>query len=171
MSQPAPTITLDPAVEVLSVVMQFLAEAYAADSTFPPEEPVATVHLVAGEGPAIAQIDPQCESPFLWTRLMRRFRSASFPDAAVAPTPCRLPRAVAVEIGVGRCAVLEREPSFDDFENEAVISLEDGWRVECVLSSAARQLGEDYAVAVDAVEPFGPEGGVIGWTAVIYVQF
>jgi len=168
MSQPAPTITLDPTVEILGVVMQALSDMYGPDTDFPPEEFVTVVHLVAGEGPAVAQIDPRCESPFLWVRLMRRFRTESFPDAAVSPTPCRLPRAVAIELGVGRCAVLEQEPSFDDFENEAVVSLEDSWRIECALSTAARRLGEERAVAVDAVEPFGPEGGVIGWTAALY---
>jgi hypothetical protein len=167
----------DPVVEVVAVVMGTLRDAFKPDSSFPPENGTDIVRFFAGEGPATAAWDAHtndtgCDVPFLWVRVMRRYRTEQLPAPAVRDNPCGLPRAVAIEVGVGRCAVIEQEPDWGDYEAEASVSLDDSWRIELALCAAAKRLRADnYIVAADEISPYGPEGGIIAWTGIVYVQF
>lgn len=170
----------DPAVAAIGVVIQALADAYSPTSSYPPTAGTNEVRFFAGEGPATAVWNPHtegleqfgCDHPFLWVRAARRYRTASLPEAYAGPNTCRYPRVIAVEVGVARCAVIELQPSWDDYENEAVISLEDSWRIEMALCTAAARLkDEDYLTATDEIVPVGPEGGIIAWSGTIFIQF
>lgn len=168
----------DPVDPVIDHVTAALAEAFDPDSVHPPIGGGSTdVRLLAGDAIPLAMwnahADGGCGEPFLWVRLARRYRSREFPDTAIAATPCGAPRAVQVEIGVGRCAVLDPEPSWEQYAAEAEVSLDDSWRVELALCRAAALITGDHtggSAAIDDVIPFGPEGGVLAWSGNLYVQ-
>jgi hypothetical protein len=103
---------------------------------------------------------------------MRRYRTRTLPDPVTSTESCSLPRAIDLEVGAMRCAVVEQSPTFDEYEAEAVLSLEDSWRIETALCAASRRLrGDGFIVATAEIDPYGPEGGIIGWSGVIHVQF
>jgi hypothetical protein len=175
MSAPIP---LDPVVSVVEAIAAALTEAFAADSSFPPAAGgTMIVHFFAGEGAPTASWNAHtdavgCDEPFVWVRVMRRYRTRRLPGAAADPTSCSLPRAVAVEVGVGRCAVMDEQPTWAQYDMEFDTSLEDSWRIELAVCRAAKQLEADtYTVATDEILPYGPEGGILAWTSIIYVQF
>lgn len=162
----APTV-LDPAVAVIEVVIQALGNVYNSSD----------VRFFAGGAPAVAAFNAHtdqagCDEPFLWVRVMRRYRTKVLPNSEASSNGCLLPRAVDVEVGVARCAVVEQEPTWIDYETEAATSLRDSFLLETALRAAQCQLRADtYIAATSALTPFGPEGGVLGWTADIYAQF
>lgn len=169
------TDLVDPVIDHVRTAMR---EVFDPDSTQPPIGGGSTeVRLLAGDAIPLAMwnahADEGCDEPFLWVRLARRFRSREFPAAEVAATPCGAPAAAMIEIGVGRCAVMDAEPSWDQYAAEAEIALDDSWRIELALCRAASLVTGDHtakSAAVDDVVPFGPEGGVIAWTGNLYVQ-
>lgn len=174
----APVIT-DPAVAAVGIVIGALADAYDPASSFPPAAGTNTVRFFAGDGPATAVWNPHteevepfgCDHPFLWVRVARRFRTSTFPEPDEGIDDCPKPRVIVVEVGVARCAVIALQPSWDDYENEAVASLEDSWRIETALCAARVRLHElDYLTATGDISPTGPEGGIIAWSAVITIQ-
>jgi hypothetical protein len=137
------------------------------------------VRLFAGDAIPLAAWDAHaegcgCNVPFLWIRLARRYRSTSFPTPTVAPNPCGAPVVVALEVGVGRCAIVDPEPSWEQYEDEALVSFDDSWRIELALCQASSLIAADpdcaTNTATDLVVPFGPEGGVIAWLGTLYVQ-
>ena len=80
--------------------------------------------------------------------------------------------AVAIEVGVGRCAVMDEQPTWAQYDAEFDTSLEDSWRIELAVCRAAKLLEADtYTAATDEILQYGPEGGIICWTSIIYVQF
>lgn len=174
----APACT-DPASGIIDAFTVALREVFDPASDCPPDGGGSTdVRFFAGDGAPLAAWDAHasgkhgCNAPFLWVRAMRRFRSLSFPAPTIATYPCDLPRVLAVEIGVGRCAVVDQQPSWSDYAVEAEVSLDDSWRVELALCRAAGALrAAGYAVGTDTIAPYGPDGGVVAWTAVAYVQF
>ena len=175
MSEPVVT---DPALDAIAVVVGALQDAYRPGGVCPPQHPTTEVHFFAGEGPATAAFDahtdqPGCEAPFLWVRATRRYRTRTLPEPAAGSSPCDLPRAIAVEVGVARCAVTAENPTWAEYEAEAVLSLEDSWRIEAALCATAKRLrGELFLdVTTDPIEPYGPEGGILAWTALLYIQF
>jgi hypothetical protein len=116
----------------------------------------------------------ECEYPFLWVRLLRRYRSENFPQPSVAPAMCGV-QVVEVEIGIARCAALRDPGSCDwtDLEEEFEISMDDSWRIEralCLSVGLLKRSGCSDMVAMDAVVPHGPEGGVFGWVGTLYVN-
>jgi hypothetical protein len=138
----------------------------------------ADVRFFAGDGGLPSSLIPQgddCEQPLLWVRAAHRyrFRPGAFPAAYVGDGACKDSlRALAVEVGVGRCSTMEAEPDWDTLASEAEISLDDSWRIELALCMASGELRTPKrAVATDTVAPFGPEGGIIAWTGMAYVQF
>lgn len=165
----------DAASDIINVFIRALAEAFDPDSDCPPDGGGSnTVRFFAGEGAPLAAWNSHatgdgCEHPFLWVRAIRRYRSKVFPTPTVEHNPCRLPRVIAVEIGVARCAVVELEPDWDDYAREAEISLDDSYRIELALCRAATLLGRaGVMVATDTIAAFGPEGGVVAWTGIAY---
>lgn len=167
----------DPASAIINAHIAAMKMVFDPASVCPPDGGGSTtVRFFAGEGIPMEAWDAHngdgCDNPFLWVRLLRRYRTREFPSPALSADACNLPRALAIEIGVGRCAVVESEPDWDDYAREAEIALDDSWRIEKALCAAAGLLrAESYVVAIDTVAPYGPEGGVLAWTGASYVQF
>jgi len=173
MSSPAPT---DPAIEAVSIVMGTLADAFDPNGPWPPVQGSTDVHFFAGEGPATAAWDahttqPGCDAPFLWVRVAQRYRTKRIPAPVVDPANCQLPRAITVEVGVARCAVVDVDATWDDYAAEAATSLDDSWRIEAALCAArGRLLTDSYLAATHPVSPYGPEGGLLAWSGMIDIQ-
>ena len=176
-----PTQT-DPALTVVNIVHQALADCFATDVEPPPRGGGSdNVRFFAGDTPAMSAWDSHssggnaCDEPFLWLRVMRRYRSKSFPTPTVA-TDCKLTRVIAVEIGVARCAVTDQHPEWEAYAEEALVSLDDSWRIEkalCVAMARLKGGDEDAAplIGTDTIVPYGPEGGVLSWSGVLYASY
>lgn len=169
---------------VINHLIAAMKEAFDPNSSNPPDGGGSeVVRLFAGEAIPLAAWNAhaaesrnnrgECGDPFLWVRLTRRFRTQTFPAQFVGPAPCGLPVVLALEVGVGRCAIVDLEPTWDDYANEAEISIDDSWRIELALCRALSKALEDECAtntAVEAIVPYGPEGGVIAWMGTAYVQ-
>lgn len=169
---------IDPASAIINTITRSLRGGFTPDSVCPPPGGGSTdIRFFAGDGAPLAAWDAHasgqgCDDPFLWVRAMRRYRSKVFPTPVLDGSPCELPKVIVIEIGVGRCAVVDAEPTWDDYAREAEISLDDSWRIERVLCHASGILQRDgYLVSTDTIAPYGPEGGIIAWTGVVYVGF
>lgn len=177
-------VEFDPAIHVVNVFTSCMRKAFnPADTLMPPVGGGSeNVRVFAGEGPALAAFDAhtgggrKCNEPFLWVRLARRyyFRPGQFPAPAVHTADRCDDRAMAaaVEIGVGRCSVsVKAKPTWEDYSGEAVISLDDSWRISLALCMAANELrGPKRNVGLDSINPYGPDGGVIAQVGTAYVQ-
>lgn len=162
---------------ILNAAVCAMREAFDPNSSYPPLGGGSkTVRVFAGDGAPLDAVDmhiSECaKDPFLWVRLVRRYRSQTFPSPYVGADGCATQVAVAVEMGVGRCAVLSaEEPCWDDLANEAEISLDDSGRIELALCRASALMKDRQCSdmqAIDAIVPFGPEGGVIAWVGTMY---
>jgi len=172
---------VDPADAIVLAHMQALREAFDPESNCPPSGGGGTtvrffagdaIPMAAWEVHSVGRSTSKVIEPFLWVRVMRRFRSTEFPDAAVDIRPCSGMRVIELEMGVARCAVAEAEPRWDDYANEAAVSLDDSWRIElaqCRVSSLLRDAGN--MTGLMDVQPYGPEGGLVAWTGGTVVQF
>lgn len=135
----------------------------------------ATCRIVAGDAVPMQMWDAHaqgsdCKEPFLWVRVMRRFRSKQFPAAIIA-TDCATQPVVELEIGVGRCSALSAEVDWDELDDEALVSLDDCWRVELALCRAQTLLTTaGRTVGTGAITPYGPEGGVVAWNGTLLVS-
>lgn len=164
----------------ITAAVAAMKEAFTAESPQPPLGGGSSkVRFFAGDAAPLAAWDAhrsecECDEAFLWVRLMRRYRTQNFPTPYVGPDPCGAPIAIALEVGVGRCASMSLEDcGWTEYENEAEISLDDSWRIELALCRAAGKMKQEHCAdltAIDAVLPFGPEGGVIAWVGTMYVQ-
>jgi hypothetical protein len=168
-----------------------MLEVFDPASECPPDGGGSTdVRFFAGDSAPSAAFnayaaESDCGNPFLWVRVVKRYRLSSFtsrrrgdfPSPAVDANPCGAPRAVQIEIGVARCApsATSAAPTWAEYATEAEYSLDDSWRLELVLCRAMGTLRSSekgsYDVGIDAIIPEGPEGGVMGWTALAYVEF
>jgi hypothetical protein len=164
---------------ILNAAICAMREAFSATSTYPPiGGGTNDVRLVAGDGAAMAAVDVhinECEcgkEPFLWVRLVRRYRSRVFPQPFVGADGCGTPVVVAVEVGVVRCAILNPNgPTWKELADEAEISLDDSGRIELALCRAATIMREKNCSDLqgfDSIVPTGPEGGVVGWIGTMY---
>lgn len=165
----------DPAAEVVLTLTAVLREAFDPDGPCGAPEGGGTtvVRFFASDGGVIW--DAKCAQPHVWVRVDRRYRSrvGEFPRAFVGDDPCGsgVLRVLAVEVGVARCSSADAAPKWDKLEREAQVSLDDSWRIESALCGAVKRLRRaDRAVATDTVAPVGPEGGLIAWTGMVYVQ-
>lgn len=172
------TDCVDGAREIVDIHMDALAELFSPNSPCPPAGGgQAMVRFFGGDAIPMAAWNAhsqsgQCLDPFLWVRVLRRYRTADFPGQTVSVDACTLPRVIQLEMGVGRCATVELEPSWQDYEAEAEVSLDDSWRMELALCRATAMVRKaGYVAGSDAIEPYGPDGGVVAWTGVSYVQF
>lgn len=133
------------------------------------------VRLFAGDAPPLDAFNAHtgecgCDAPFLWVRLVRRYRTSDFPAPAVG-AGCGADPAVTVEAGVARCAALGAEPAWQEWEEEAAAALDDSWRLEtamCWAAAALARCGMD--AAQDETVPHGPDGGAAGWVATMHVR-
>lgn len=169
----------DPANCVINTVANAMRAAFDPGSAQPPIGGGSTmVRLFAGDGLPIQAWDfhreDGCDEPFVWVRLMRRYRSENFPAPYSGGDPCPKPVVIAVEVGVARCALVSAgECDWDCYENEAEISIDDSWRIERALCFAATQLRASTCalqVGLDTIAPFGPDGGVGGWTGALFAE-
>lgn len=176
-------MSTDPADCVINHVVTALREYFNPSSADPP---IGTgsdaVHLFGGDVLPIEAWDffrgaenQGCDEPFIWLRMARRYRSRDFPTPYLGGDSCIAPAVVALEVGVARCTTLitATDCDWDCYADEAVTSFDDGWRIECALGVAAGRMRADMcsaAVALDALHPYGPEGGVQAWTSVLYAQ-
>ena len=173
-------ICTDPASEIVTAYTTALTEAFDPASSCPPlgGTAPAVVRFFGGDGIPMAAWNAHtsggedCDVPFLWVRVIRRYRTAKFPEQNIGIDSCSLPRVMALEIGVGRCATTDLDPTWDDYADEAEISLDDSWRIELALCrGAALVRGLGYSAGSGSVEPYGPDGGVVAWTGEAYAQF
>lgn len=173
----------DPALDVVAAATASLLDWFNPDSECPAKVGTTTaVRFFAGDGAPLAAVDLHtaqsgCNEPFVWVRMMRRYRARQFPTATIA-TDCALPRVVAVELGIGWCAVLgpdeTRPPTWEEYVTEAAVSADTAWRIEEALCQTSGRLKRDNAqraVGTDTIVPYGPEGGVIAWTGVLYATY
>lgn len=171
-------VCADGASEVINAFITALRKAFDPGSSCPPDGGgTRNVRFIASDGAPQAAWDSHsangdgCGEPFVWVRVARRYRSQRFPEPVININPCDLPRVIAVEVGVARCALMELQPSWEDYAAEAEVSLDDSWRLESALCAATGALKKDHLVGTDIMMPFGPDGGVLGWSAQAYVQF
>lgn len=174
------TSVIDPALAVVAAYLDAMRKAFNPnDAEFPPTGGGTTnVRFFAGDGPALAAFEAHaegtdCAEPFVWVRVMRRYRSKVFPSPVLDQEQgCGTARVVAIEVGVARCSVTVQEtPTWEAYDAEADMSLEDSYRVEIALCLAATALrGAGHSVATDIINPYGPEGGVIAWVGTAYAD-
>lgn len=173
----------DPAGAILDEFIAAMRQGFDPDSACPPVGGGSlVVRFLAGDG-ALPLFEPSgkgCREPFLWVRAAHRYRSTfdKFPAAVLGGTvPCAdgtTVRVLAVEIGVGRCTSIGRDPNpqWDRIDREAEVALDDSWRLETVQCAVGRRLRQaGHPAAHDTVAPAGPDGGLIAWTGLSYVQF
>lgn len=163
---------------ILNQTICALREAFDPASSYPPLGGGSTiVRVFAGEATPLAAVDlhiadVECGGdPFLWVRLVRRYVTQTFPQPYVGPDGCAAQRVVAVEIGVARCAVISSSPEWAALAEEAEISLDDSGRIELALCRASTLMKSKNCSdmqALDAVVPYGPEGGILAWTGTLY---
>lgn len=169
----------DPAMEVIEAVIATMGEMFRGDAACPPKVGgTDSIRFFAGDGAPLAAWDSHvsqgCDEPFVWVRAMRRYRSRAFPAPTVDAGPCDLPKVIAVEVGVGWCAVIDQEPRWSDYEREALLSMDAAWRIEealCAAATVLRRGASQRMVGTDTLAPYGPEGGVIAWTGVLYASY
>lgn len=160
----------DPAASAVATVMQAMSETFAPATGDP-----YPVRFFAGDGPALAAWDSHasqsCAEPFLWVLAQRRYRSKTFPAPTIDTSACGLTRVISLQVGVGRCVDVSEVPKWDTYLAEATRSLGDSYRIEQALCRATKTLiGDGAEVGTDTLLPYGPEGGVVAWTGVIYVS-
>lgn len=174
---------------IINAAVRALREAFDPNSEHPPDGGGSTrIRFFAGDAAPLTAFDTfaqseddggcGCEGPFLWVRLMRRYRTDTFPQPYVGDAPCDKPRVIAVEIGVARCAVVfdpdaPQDCDMSAYESEADISLDDSHRIELALCRAARIMKAENCsdmVATDVIAPFGPEGGAVAWIGTLYAR-
>ncbi|AHJ88519.1 hypothetical protein Jolie1_019 [Mycobacterium phage Julie1] len=179
-----PVCRTDPAMEIIAAVSDAMAVEFGPrEQCGPLVGATENVRFLAGDGAPLAAWDSHakggksgCKEPFVWVRAMRRYRSATFPREALDQNPCSLPRVMPVEVGVAWCAVIsdrpDRAPKFEDLAREAEVSMDVAWRLENALCRAAKTLvSDDHKVGTDTLVPYGPEGGIIAWSGVIYASY
>ena len=170
---------------IINKVICALKEVFSPTSSSPPiGGGTELVRVFAGEAPPLSAVDmhladPDCacgEQPFLWVRLMRRYPTDAdrFPSATLGQSPCGNMSAVAIEVGIARCAaVFSDDCDWTAYEAEAEVSLDDSRRIELALCRAATLMKRSECSdeqTVDAVIPYGPEGGVVAWIGTIYAR-
>lgn len=170
---------------IINTVITALREVFSPTSGY--GEPLGggteLVRVFAGAAAPLAAVDMHLEGdgcgcgqqPFVWVRLMRRYRSRQFPQPYVGDDPCGSPVVVAVEIGIARCAAVfaGENCTWAAYEAEAEISLDDSRRIEVALCRAVGLLKASHCsdvAATDMVVPFGPEGGVMAWIGTLYAR-
>lgn len=163
--------------DVVNIFVTAMLEVFDPASACPPLGGGSTdVRFFGGEAlPLSAWNQINCKQPFLWVRVAQRFRTNDikrFTAPSIESNPVELRSVMAIEVGVGRCALMEAEPTWDDWATEAEVSLDDSWRLDKVACRAATLLKPLQAIAgKDAILPYGPDGGVIAWTCQVYVQY
>lgn len=134
----------------------------------------APVRAFAGDSAPLAAWDAHSQSsdaPFVWVRVVNRFRCRTFPAMTNDIDPNVLPRVVAIEAGVARCAITDVNPRWDDYQQEFDEHLADSWQLDQSVEIASATLTENgHLVGADPILPYGPDGGVVAVTTTLYVS-
>ena len=167
----------DNAREVIDTASAVLLEFFGPREVAPAlVGKVDTVRLFAGDGIPLAAWNSitGCNDVFAWVRVMRRYRTRQFPNPTIDASPCGLLKAVAVEVGVASCASMDESPRWSDYAREADESMDTAWRLEealCMMSHRLRADDSERLTGVDTVTPYGPDGGVLAWTGILYATY
>jgi hypothetical protein len=171
----------DPANCIINLTITAVRDFFSPTSTQPPlGGGTENIRLFAGDALPIAAWDAHregdgCNEPFVWVRLARRYRSINFPAPYTGDNSCGSPVVVVVEVGVARCAAaVDPDCDWDCFQTEAEISADDSWRIERAMCHAAQLMRAQNCTAsigLDAVVPYGPDGGVVAWSGSLFAQF
>jgi hypothetical protein len=163
-------------LDIVAAAQSVLLTAFnPKDDVKPPEGGGSTVvRVIAGDAVALELWDAHavgsnCTEPFLWVRIRRRFRSERFPSPTIDITDCTLPEVVELEIGIGRCTRVSEVVDWKQQAAEAVVALDDSWRLS-MASCLFRDLLTNHDVGVGTINPYGPEGGVVGWILTLFVS-
>lgn len=164
---------------IINSVLCAMREVFSPSSSYPPVGGGSeTVAFFACEATPLSAVDLQgCNTPFLWVRLMRRYRSETFPAPYVGGANCALQEVIALEVGVARCALTLDEngnpPSLADYAREAEISLDDSWRIQRAMCRAVTLMRKNECSdmgAQDVTMPYGPDGGIVAWIGTLYAR-
>lgn len=163
-------------LEVVAAAQSALLAAFNPDDEVqPPEGGGSTVvRVVAGDAIALELWDAHaqgsnCAEPFLWVRIRRRFRSERFPAPAIDISHCTMPEVVELEIGIGRCTRVQEYVDWKQQAVEASVALDDSWRLS-LAACLFKELLPDQDVGVGTTNPYGPEGGVVGWITTLFAS-
>lgn len=166
-------------VRVMSVLQEELRHQYSDGNPYGGKIPAERVQHRVGSSVALdgfsTEYGQDCEG-LVWVTVLRQFRSDPFPTEVYDARACAAPRALLVQLGVARCSsTMTDDGSAPDptvVQEEAIRGLDDVGRLDRAVCAAAARLLDQGAIlawAPDAVEPVGPEGGVI--TQVTQVAF
>jgi hypothetical protein len=171
-------VTQDPSQEFVTELMNVVRAVYSPTSDYPPVGGGSTkVHFVSGEGPSWDPLagrigeqgdDEDCPDPFLWVRLVNRYRSETFPEATMRPGCPGIPVLV-LEVGVGRCVNIDAAVDWSIIATEAEWGLDDAFRLDKIVCVLTGYLGERALVAAEPITPEGPDGGGIVWSTTIFI--
>jgi hypothetical protein len=112
-------------------------------------------------------VGTNCKEPFMWVRLHRRFHSQQFPAPVIDTTTCTLPEVVELEIGIGRCSKVSEVIDWKNQALEGAVALDDSWRMS-LAACLFRDILSTQDVGIGTTNPFGPEGGVVGWITTLF---
>lgn len=169
---------------IINAALCAMREVFGKEAEVPPLGGGAdAVRFFACEAPPLSAVDLHvedcgCAQPFAWVRFTRRYPIGlgRFQISNLVSNPCGEQTAVGLELGIARCAALGADgnpPSWKELATEAEISLDDSWRIQlaqCRASAIMRKSGCSDMQSMDEVIPFGPDGGVLGWTANLYAR-
>jgi hypothetical protein len=185
-TMPDPFVPIDPGYEfndeasnvINTVIAEMLRAFNPNDAVMPPLGGGSeTVRFVTGDFIALELFDAHtnggqdCNEPFLWVQLRKRYRFSSFPAAETGEVDCKLFRAITIEIGVGRCSQINPEVDWVAMQGEGEVSLDDSWRLEIAVCNIIDQCErQNRLIAISEITPVGPEGGVIAWHATLNIK-
>jgi hypothetical protein len=168
---------MDAVATIVGFAVTRLQEVFAPDASVRPlGGGTDRVRVVAGEAVTppewVGTDSDSCDGcgPFVWVRLVRRWRTEEFPTEAVTAR-CTLQKAITIEAGIARCHPLTDDP--DELEQLAAVQWDDAWRIDLALCAAmadAKRAGKASDTALGAGEPWGPEGLVLVWTQLAYAE-
>ncbi|WP_280499025.1 hypothetical protein [Nocardia cyriacigeorgica] len=167
----------DKAVTIIGLVVEQLRAFFGPDAAVQPlGGGTDVVRILAGDvatpPPWLGSEQDDCTGcdPFLWVRLVRRWRTGNFPQETPSAV-CGAARVVTVEAGIARCYPITDDPT--EQEQHALIQLDDSWRIDNALCLAMRKAeNTDVALSttIGAGEPIGPEGLVLLWVQQAHAQ-
>lgn len=160
----------DLTIVAVGLVVEELRRQFDPASENPPMGGgTADIRVIGGDMVPLDGFDSADCALLVWVRLARRYRTTAFPAEAASGARCGSQPVIVLEAGVARCADMGDDngpPAPSVIEREALVQMDDAWRVDAALCRAAAR-AEDEDIAPDCVlgagEPYGPEGGVIAW--------
>lgn len=115
-------------------------------------------------------MDGNCPG-IVWVNCHRIYTTTEFPAETDNPRPCTGQTAAVIQIGAARCCATVDDrgypPAAAQMEQDALVGLDDAHRLKVAACKAIRQ-ARDLDLIDDAVqsalEPYGPQGGILAWT-------